>query len=158
MRYVLGKNGKNPIICFGINPSAATPEKLDPTLQSVDRISGNNNFDGWIMFNIYPIRETYPDKMPEIQNDKHHAANLEVISEIIKELDTLNVWCAWGDNIKTKLYLTDCFKQVFGLFKDKNVNWLCAEITNSGHPKHPLYRKSNIKLQNFDMNKYIKTI
>ena len=158
VRYVLGKMGQNPVICFGINPSTATPEKLDRTLQSVDRISSNNHFDGWIMFNVYPIRETQPGKMPEIANDKHHAENLKVISKIIKELNTLYVWCAWGDSIKTKPYLTECFKQVFRLFEDKNVTWLCAEATNSGHPRHPLYRKSDTILQKFDMNTYIKTI
>ena len=158
VRYVLGKTGKNPIICFGINPSTATPEKLDKTLQSIDKISGNNNFDGWIMFNIYPIRETQPDKMPETQNDQHHTENLKVISEIIKELDTLNVWCAWGNNIVTKPYLTNCFKQVFVLFKDKKVNWLCSGITKGGHPRHPSRQGYDTKLYEFNMGKYIENI
>ncbi len=28
-RYILGTQGNNPLICFGVNPSTACPEKLD---------------------------------------------------------------------------------------------------------------------------------
>ena len=34
-RYVLGRVGKHPLVCIGINPSTAQPGALDPTLKSV---------------------------------------------------------------------------------------------------------------------------
>ena len=32
-RYVLGTKGDKPVFCFGINPSTAEPNNLDPTLK-----------------------------------------------------------------------------------------------------------------------------
>ena len=58
VRYVLGYSGINPLICIGINPSTATPDKLDNTLRSVERIALNNGYDSFMMFNVYPIRST----------------------------------------------------------------------------------------------------
>ena len=34
-RFVLGRVGKHPLVCIGINPSTAQPGALDPTLKSV---------------------------------------------------------------------------------------------------------------------------
>ena len=38
-RYVLGRVGKHPLVCIGINPSTAQPGALDPTLKSVERLA-----------------------------------------------------------------------------------------------------------------------
>ena len=45
-RYILGTTGRKPLICIGINPSTAAPNKLDNTLKSVERIAKGNGFDG----------------------------------------------------------------------------------------------------------------
>ena len=37
-RYVLGRVGRHPLVCIGINPSTAQPGALDPTLKSVERL------------------------------------------------------------------------------------------------------------------------
>ena len=47
-RYVLGRVGKHPLVCIGINPSTAQPGALDPTLKSVERLAAANGFDSWI--------------------------------------------------------------------------------------------------------------
>ena len=52
-RYVLGRVGRRPLVCIGINPSTAQPGALDPTLKSVERLANANGFDSWIMFNVY---------------------------------------------------------------------------------------------------------
>ena len=62
-RYVLGRVGKHPLVCIGINPSTAQPGALDPTLKSVERLANANGFDSWIMFNVYPQRATDPNDM-----------------------------------------------------------------------------------------------
>ena len=54
-RYVLGRVGRHPLVCIGINPSTAQPGALDPTLKSVERLANANDFDSWIMFNVYPF-------------------------------------------------------------------------------------------------------
>ena len=60
-RYVLGRVGRRPLVCIGINPSTAQPGALDPTLKSVERLANANGFDSWIMFNVYPQRATNPN-------------------------------------------------------------------------------------------------
>lgn len=62
-RYILGTIGNNPLICIGINPSTAEPDKLDPTLQSVERVAQHNGFDSFIIFNVYAQRATSPNDM-----------------------------------------------------------------------------------------------
>ena len=37
-RYVLGRVGRHPLVCIGINPSTAQPGALDHTLKSVERL------------------------------------------------------------------------------------------------------------------------
>ena len=44
-RYILGTRGVHPLICVGINPSTAEPDRLDPTLQSAQRIARFNGYD-----------------------------------------------------------------------------------------------------------------
>ena len=57
-RYILGTRGKKPLICMGINPSTAIPDRLDNTLKSVERIALANGFDSFLMFNVYAQRAT----------------------------------------------------------------------------------------------------
>ena len=38
-RFVLGRVGRHPLVCIGINPSTAQPGALDPTLKSVERLA-----------------------------------------------------------------------------------------------------------------------
>ena len=65
-RYVLGRVGRHPLVCIGINPSTAQPGALDPTLKSVERLAAANGFDSWIMFNVYPQRATDPNDMDKV--------------------------------------------------------------------------------------------
>ena len=37
-RYVLGRVGRHPLVCIGINPSTAQPGALDPTLKSDENL------------------------------------------------------------------------------------------------------------------------
>jgi hypothetical protein len=45
-RFVLGKHGKNPLICIGMNPSAAREEYSDKTVNKVIKNAIDNGYDG----------------------------------------------------------------------------------------------------------------
>ncbi len=45
-RFVLGKHGKKPLICIGMNPSAAREEYSDRTVNKVIKNAINNGYDG----------------------------------------------------------------------------------------------------------------
>jgi len=74
-RYALGTKGKKTLYCFGINPSTATPEKYDPTVTRVKKVALKNGFDSVVMLNIYPLRATNPDDLPERINHDEHISN-----------------------------------------------------------------------------------
>lgn len=59
-RFVLGTVGDNPLVCFGINPSIAVPNSLDPTVRRVRGLASTLEFDSWTMLNVYPQIATLP--------------------------------------------------------------------------------------------------
>ena len=75
-RYILGTRGDHPLICIGINPSTAIPDRLDNTLKSAERIALHNGYDSFVMFNVYAQRATDPDDMEKELNPVLHRENL----------------------------------------------------------------------------------
>jgi hypothetical protein len=45
-RYCIGHKGNNPLICIGMNPSAARDEYSDRTVNKVIKQAINNGYDG----------------------------------------------------------------------------------------------------------------
>ena len=82
-RYLLGTRGEKPLVCIGINPSTAEPDRLDPTLQSVERVAKNNGYDSFLMFNVYAQRATRPNDMERVCNEALHRANMEAFDYIL---------------------------------------------------------------------------
>jgi len=94
------------------------------------------------MLNIYPLRATDPDDLPETLNDEAHHYNIEVIKDVIKDSST--VWAAWGDLIDSRPWLRDCLNDILHSIKEtkKNIKWVkMGELTKKGNPRHPLYLK-----------------
>ncbi len=156
VRYVLGIKGKNPLICIGINPSIAEPDKLDNTLRSVKRISVLNNFDGWVMLNIYPQRSTDPEKIHIKCDNRIHDRNCMIIENLLKQSTQKSIWAAWGNNIENRPFLYQCLRDIYNITKVHQCNWIIfGKITKRGHPHHPLYLNSAVKPESFNMGLYI---
>ena len=153
LRYVLGEEGNNPLICIGINPSTAKPNDLDRTLSKIKKFSDESNkYDGWIMLNIYPFRETKPDKLPKSKDEDIHKQNIIEINEIIKKYPASDILCAWGTPIKKRNYLKQCLKDIIKIIETQNLKMIA--LTKEGHPRHPLYCKMPFHINSFDINKY----
>ena len=86
-RYVLGRVGRHPLVCIGINPSTAQPGALDPTLKSVERLANANGFDSWIMFNVYPQRATDPNDMDRVPDRALCDENLRWLRAVLAETE-----------------------------------------------------------------------
>ena len=158
-RYILGTRGKKPLICIGINPSTAQPDRLDNTLKSVERIALGNGFDSFIMFNVYAQRATNPDAMEKICNPLLHRENLEAFRYVLSISDTPAVGAAWGAVIEKRSYLADCLRDMLAVGQEHGAKWYCAgAITKKGHPHHPLYLKKDEKLKPFDISAYLDTL
>lgn len=158
VRYVLGTKGEKTLFCFGINPSKATPDELDPTLKKVESIAKYNGYDSFIMFNVYPKRDTVFENLEKSINDTEHIKNIEEITKIVSEYPKLDIWAAFGNHIYDRDYLTVCFKDIYNKLPRNNIKWLATGVNKNGAPKHPLYQKKTATLIEFDMDNYIKTL
>ena len=154
-RYFLGKPGQKNLLIFGINPSTATPKKLDPTIKKICKIVNANGYDGWIMMNIYPQVTPNPEKLKF--DSQMFDKNFEMIESIFEKFDINNVWCAWGNLIDTtgKNFLRKSLKNIVEILKNFDLTYLnYSELTAKGNPRHPLYVSLQDNFRYFDIKKY----
>lgn len=157
-RYTLGKKGNKTLICLGVNPSQARPDQYNGTVASVERIAYFNNFDSWLMINLYPLRATQPNLLPNSIQKAYHEENLEIIEAIFEEKDPV-IWAAWGNLIDSRPYLKHCLSDIFNMSQFYDCQWISAGTPlKAGHPKHPLYLKKETQLSDFDMEDYMESV
>ncbi len=159
-RYILGTRGKNPLICVGINPSTAAPDRLDPTLQSAQRIALANGYDSFLMFNVYAQRATRPDDMEKECNAWLHGENMKAFCYLLTLCgEHPAVWAAWGSIIEKRAYLADCVREMTAIGQAAGATWYHAgPLSVKGHPHHPLYLKATTQLQPFDADGYLNSL
>jgi len=146
-RFVLGELGDNNLVVVGVNPSTATLDELDPTAKRIKKYSEIHGYTGWIIINLYPQIDPNVDELNKEKNEELVKLNLEKIETILKR-DDITLVAAWGEAIKWRKYLKDCFRDIDALAKKYNHEWHCIELTKYGHPCHPLMRKKGFKLYN----------
>lgn len=146
-RFVLGQifnsSGKT-LLCFGVNPSTATPECLDNTIRKVIQISKKNNYENWIMLNIYPQRATNPGDLHLEQDKNLSNLNYLHIAEILKTYINSDILFAYGNLISKRQYLKPCLNEIMPLFQGKKVKVI--KTTKENNPIHPLYQSNESPL------------
>jgi hypothetical protein len=159
-RFLLGEKGRRPLVCIGINPSTAEPERLDNTLSTVRRFASDLGYQGWLMLNVYPQRATDPGKLHGVMNLSYHRRNLHEIDSVFRgNRGRIDVWAAWGTIIGRRDYLSDCLIDLCGLFSRYEVRWLTiGERSIEGHPHHPLYLRKESRPERFGINGYLKRL
>ena len=160
-RYILGTRGENPLICIGINPSTAQPDRLDNTLKSVERIALGNGFDSFLMFNVYAQRATRPQDMERTCNWALHRENMQAFRYVLSiSRSQPVVWAAWGTIILQRDYLAACLMDMIELGQQFQARWVSAGARSKrgGHPHHPLYLKKDAGLDDFDALAYCKSL
>lgn len=162
-RFLLGEKGSCPLICVGVNPSTATPKRLDRTLVQVKTTAmSRKENDGWVMLNLYPQRATNPDDLANNNDDELMNRNYMVIDAVFKQVNIacghVDVWCAWGGLVRKRAYLYDCVKQLGCVGSRYSVNWLSRKETKHGDPHHPLYVCKEAEFSQFDMRNYLRKL
>lgn len=158
-RYILGTLGQKPLICFGVNPSTAAPNALDPTLQSCRRIAQNNGYDAFLMMNLSAQRATLPQDMDREAPLRLHQENLKAFRYLLARFNAPPVWAAWGNMIALRPYLVPFAMDFYRLGQQQHVQWLSAgPPLKSGHPHHPLYLKQTTALIPMDMEEYFTSL
>ena len=134
-RYVLGKKGKNTLICIGANPSVAESSECDATMNLLCAILENNGYDGFIMLNLYPLIVTNPDELADF-DEKIHAKNLAKIEAVLAEFKNSDILLCYGGVLNKRKYLKEpCLKDILKLFDGHKIK--CLGTTKNGLPKHP---------------------
>ena len=160
-RYLLGTRGSHPLICIGINPSTAIPDRLDNTLKSAQRIALNNGYDSFIMFNVYAQRATDPDDMEREMNPVLHRENMKAFSWLLsRSASPPDLWAAWGAIIEKRPYLPGCILDMAEIGRHFDAHWFTAgPRSKAGHPHHPLYLKKDAPLDPFtDLDAYLRLL
>ena len=164
-RFVLGEvTGDKPLICFGINPSKAkiVDGKLqtDKTIEKIRHIADMENYDGWIMLNLYAQVTSKPSNLDEVLNSDLHSKNIEEIEKILNRFPNSDILACWGNLIEKRKYLKCCLKDIKGIISlTKDRTWLYrGKITKKGHPRHQLWTENSARLEEFNIKKYIKNL
>ena len=160
-RYLLGTRGRHPLVCIGINPSTAVPDRLDNTLKSAERIAHHNGYDSFIMFNVYAQRATDPDDMEHELNPVLHRENMKAFAWILSQYPSVpDLWAAWGAIIEKRPYLPGCVLDMAAIGQDFGAHWYTAgPRSKAGHPHHPLYLKKDSSLDPFtDLTDYLYSL
>ncbi len=141
-RHILWRhwgNGSRLLHICGLNPSTAGHTVDDPTIRREISFAKRWGFDGLLKTNAFDYRSTDPDRMLT------HLApcspdNNWWILECHKRAD--KSVAAWG---------------VHGIHNNRAydlkrmIQWECLGLTKDGHPKHPLYVKSDTPLIHFNL-------
>ncbi|SEQ09139.1 hypothetical protein SAMN02910289_01254 [Lachnospiraceae bacterium RM5] len=146
-RYALGKKGKNPLVVICMNPSAAKEDYSDMTINRIIKVSSMLNYDGWIVFNLYPERATNAKNL-EKYNEKVSEDNKEIIRKFLVEHSISEVWGAWG-NINGIETLKLAKRDVLNMLTDLNVRvYYFGTLGKEGNPRHPLQRSEKVIFDN----------
>ena len=129
---MLGTVGDNPLVCFGINPSIAMPNSLDPTVRRVTGLAAAFGFDSWTILNVYPQ-----------------------IEKLIYGRQ-LTVLGSWGGLIESRPYLHILLADVVRLTDATGCNCVSyGDPLVGGHPQHLSRSANGLPLVPFDMNVYL---
>lgn len=158
-RFILGNVGSENLIVVGLNPSTADETKPDRTIKKVMGFAQKNNFDGFIMLNLYPKRETKPTNLSHFIDKNIFEENINHIESLVAEFENSIVLAAWSENVNHRFFFIESIKRINEVFQKRNIRWIkLGELTKSGHPRHPLYVSYNTDLTNFNIEEYIENL
>lgn len=131
---------KRVLMWIGLNPSTADEHDLDPTLESVTRISQHNGFGGFFMTNLFTVVSKDPNILKgtewgDFLKDKETLWNIKAKCD--------SIVFAWGNFKEAQARSAEIMREF------KHCNPLCIRKNKNGSPVHPLYQKGNSQLISF---------
>ena len=162
-RYVLGVEGKNPLVYIGLNPSIAIPKHPDMTWNILSGMCNRKGYDGLIIVNLFPKvihneeNHTVDNENSEIAtfvNNKNFALIGELFSKKLENIDYTTL-CGWCNDImlRTKPQLAiERLKKALVNVPTQKIK--CLGLTKFGHPVSPIARIKKEELKVFDLKNY----
>jgi hypothetical protein len=167
-RFVLGYKGENNLLVIALNPNTAAGNKHDSTTRNIERFAKEHDYDGWVLFNLSPVRDPNPKNLLDEHDEVLQQENFKQFCKVVddKTWDINNVWLAWGNGVTGRKYLITAAIQMLDYLEPKNLNYFCIKRTNQNHPYHSAQRVLNsffkkgekIKFETFPAQAYKELI
>jgi hypothetical protein len=122
-----------------LNPSTADELKLDPTLRRCEGYTHAWGYEGFVVANLFAMRATDPDTLPP-SYDAVGLGNEDAIEQVSKNCEI--VVCGWGTGAIRNTFRSGAVRHALRAAGEKAHH---LGLTKDGHPKHPLYLKSDTK-------------
>lgn len=120
-------------LCFlMLNPSTATEEQNDPTIERIERRARMKGYGGFMILNLFAYRATDPMDMKK-QLDPIGPENDWFIEDALMSAPA--IICGWG----THGAHMNRNKDVMKLFEKYERTPVALGWTKDNHPQHPLY-------------------
>ncbi len=156
-RFVLGIEGKNPLLILSINPSIGAPDVDTPTLGTVRHVTEAYGYDSWIIMCLYPQRATHLNELDIEANPEWMKENLEAIKEVMSKYPDKNLWACWGTRIHDRFYFPTALEQIVPIAEEYHEKWLhYGPLTEHGDPRYDLYVEDDEGFYPFDIKAYLK--
>lgn len=140
--YRIWDSSKPLVMWIMLNPSTADAKVDDPTIRRCINFSKSWGYGGLYVVNLFAYRATNPLELTNTK-DPIGPLNKGIIDNTFHHVieDGGKVICAWGNaNLVDKLLANHpAYKPLEGICK-----LYFLEMSNSGHPKHPLYLKGSL--------------
>lgn len=164
LRFVLGNNGQNPLICIGINPNTANNEISDPTMNQLVELyqekKAEMGYDSCIMLNPYPLICSKPELLPSGFDEEISEENIRMIKECFEIHKGCDVLVMWGDFILSNKDFKNNVLTILSSGIAYEMHFICLrKLSNSGNPYHLQYilrsynrdRKKGIMTQKYEL-------
>lgn len=141
-RFILGSSpdpatlaGSDPFVVIGMNPSHATDQASDRTVNRVVAASIELHHTSWWMLNVYPERSSKPANLGAF-DPALSAENCDEIADFLRVAQVDQVLGAWGD-LKHPT-LRQAKDEVVAMLRSINVRvYYYDTLTCQGNPRHP---------------------
>lgn len=143
-RYLLTRQWSDaaPLPFVMLNPSIADADLDDPTIRRCIGFARREGAGGIVVANLFALRSTDPAAL------RSHAFAFGAGNyDALHKVGAMNcpVVCAWGVGGS----LNDGDKTALGIMRDAGADLWCLGRTKDGHPRHPLYVRSDQKLEDY---------
>ncbi len=156
-RFVIGTEGKNPLIVMSINPSVGSPTQTSSTLGTVRHIAADYGYDSWIVLCLYPQRATHLDELTEMADPALIEENDKVINEILSRYPNHKIWAAWGTHYHDRCFFPQCLANIVKIADKYGDTWMhYGPLDEDGTPRYCLYLENGEGWYPFDVHAFLK--
>ena len=154
-RYYLEQVGNKMLFIIGLNPSTANENICDRTMGRVLGFVENAGYNGFVMLNLYPQRQTDKYALPKEQDEVIHQRALQYIRELATKHPSADVLLAFGNDITLRGYLKKNLGDIIETLGARKYLQI-GTLTAKGFPRNPVYATNSFSLVSCNIEKFKK--